>query len=493
MKKFLILIFCFPGLLLAQTNQDKEVKSKNDTKVFKKRVLENTEINLLSSLYTQDGDNAAVTGGIGSEKLDNSASNISIVIPLNEDDILSIDATVSAYSSASSSNLNPFSGASIGGDDDDDEGDDDKDDDGGGSPVTGTPWVESSGASKSDTWVNAIIGYSHSSDDRNTTYDAHVGFANEFDYRSFGGGVGITKQFNKKNSELSIGTNLYFDTWRPEYPTEIKTFIQENGNLERDFFSNVPILDQNGTPIDKNSVNAWHPVNNTLIENKGRNTYTLSMAFSQILTKRAQLSIFSDLTYQSGWLANPMQRVYFSDIDNFYIGNGENIKNYTNYKNTDVFQLADDIERLPHSRIKIPLGIRLSYYISEFFVFKSYYRYYSDDWGVKSNTLSVELPIKIGGKFTVYPDYRYYNQTKSTYFAPYEQHLSTDEYYTSDYDLSAFTAHQFGFGIKYNDVFTSAHIWKIGLKDVNLNYHYYSRSTGLQAHIISLGTKIVIE
>ena len=45
-------------------------KSKNDsTTVFKKRVLETIEIDLLFSYYQQDGSNAAVCGGIGSEEL----------------------------------------------------------------------------------------------------------------------------------------------------------------------------------------------------------------------------------------------------------------------------------------------------------------------------------------------------------------------------------------------------------------------------------------
>ena len=37
--------------------------------VYKKRVLETTELDLLMSYYTQDGKNAAVSGGIGTEEL----------------------------------------------------------------------------------------------------------------------------------------------------------------------------------------------------------------------------------------------------------------------------------------------------------------------------------------------------------------------------------------------------------------------------------------
>lgn len=101
MKKYislLVLLISFYGF------------SQNVNKSFKKRVLENAEVDLISSFYSQDGDNAAVTGGIGTEKLTDVASNLTISIPLNEDDVLTIDGTISAYTSASSSNLNPFDG-----------------------------------------------------------------------------------------------------------------------------------------------------------------------------------------------------------------------------------------------------------------------------------------------------------------------------------------------------------------------------------------------
>jgi len=206
-----------------------------------------------------------------------------------------------------------------------------------------------------------------------------------------------------------------------------------------------------------------------------------------------QFSLFFDLVKQQGWLANPMQRVYFGDIDNYYIGNPESIPVYTSPENQDVFQLADDIERLPNSRFKIPLGVRLNYYLNETFALRTYYRYYFDDWGIRSHTAEVELPIKLFGKFTFYPSYRYYNQTAADYFAPYEEHLSTDLYYTSDYDLSKFNADQYGFGMSYTDVFTKAHIWKLGLKSIDLKYHKYKRNTGLRASIISAGFKFVMD
>jgi hypothetical protein len=480
-------VFLFSNVVCTYTALGQELQDTIPDNTYKTRVLESAEIDLLTSFYRQDGSHASVTGGIGNEKLIDIATNIDINIPLNDDDILTIDATVSAYSSASSSNLNPFSGASKSGDEDDDNKDNDS-----ATFHNGSPWVAASGASKADVWVSPKISYSHASDDRNTTYTANLSFAHEFDYISFGTGAGITKQFYEKNTTLGLNANVFFDSWKPQYPIELISYIR-NGNLDDDSFHNIPIYDASGVATDKYGANTWKPFQNNLISDKNRNTYSVSISFSQIINKNAQFSLFSDVVYQKGWLANPMQRVYFSDKENYFMGNPNHISNYANDQNTEVFQLADDIERLPETRLKIPIGIRYHHYINEYVVFKTYYRYYYDDWGISSHTANIEIPIKVTEKYTLYPSYRLYYQTASTYFAPFDKHVSTEEFYTSDYDLATFKATQYGLGVKYTDVFSEKRLWVIGLKNISFNYNFYQRTTDLGAHFISLGAKFVVD
>lgn len=484
-----VLFVMFVTIGFAQDNQT----------TYKKRVLETAEVDFLSSYYSQDGNNASVTGGIGTEKLTDVTPTIVVSLPLNADDVLTVDAGFSAYTSASSSNLNPFdrikkvatttttvvTGAS--------------------SSRTQqntsyayvsspTPWAASSGASSSDVWGNVNIDYSHSSNDRNTVLSADVSVATEYDYSSLGFGGGLVKQFNDKNTTLGVTAKVYLDSWNPRYPTELDSYYEANQNLNAGFFNNVPIYNQEGDAIDKNDdSDVWSPYKSPFISNKSRNSYSLSISFSQILNKNSQFSVFFDLVQQKGWLSNPMQRVYFRDVDNFYIGNPQYIPNYTTTKNDGVFQLADDIERLPTKRFKLPIGFRWHYYLNEMFTVRTYYRYYWDDWGINSHTATIELPVKVSSKFTLYPSYRYYNQTAADYFAPYEQHVSTSLFYTSDYDLSKFNANQYGIGVGYVDILTKAHIWKLGLKSIDLKYNSYKRNTGLKANIISAGFKFVMD
>ena len=177
------------------------IQASEAQETYKKRVLEVAEVSFLSSYYTQDGSNAAVTGGIGTEELTDATGTIVVSIPLNDDDILTVDAGISAYTSASSSNVNPFDGA-----------------------APANAFQASSGASSNDVWSNVTLGYSHSSDDRNTSWNTKLAVSIEYDYFSLGFGGGFTRLFNEKNTELGVNANIYLDKWNAIYPSELRPF-----------------------------------------------------------------------------------------------------------------------------------------------------------------------------------------------------------------------------------------------------------------------------
>ena len=461
---------------------------------IKKRVLESTEVDFLLSYYNQDGSKSAVSGGIGSEKLTDIATNIVIAMPLDDDSILTVDLGISSYSSASSSNINPFNatGASGGGDDDDDDDDDDRIRAFAAAPASapyGTPWQASSGASKSDQLSAVTVNYAHSSDSRNFIWNADVSFSNEYDYTSVGFGGGIAHLFNDKNTELSLKANVYLDQWRPIYPTELHEYSKYGSNfLNQGYFAGVTVLDQNGQGTSDYLPSAFQNLSSV-----NRNSYSASVGFSQVLSKKLQVSVFFDVLQQQGLLSTPYHRIYFADKVNYYIGQAQYISEYESESNAGIYKLADDIERLPDSRFKLPIGARINYYINERFVLRTYYRYYSDNWDIQSHTANIELPIKVSDRFTVFPMYRFYTQTQSKYFAPYETHLSTEKYYTSDPDLATFDSNQYGLGVNYTDIFTGAKIWKFGLKNVDFRYNRYQRSDNLSANIATIGFKFVMQ
>jgi hypothetical protein len=194
-----------------------------------------------------------------------------------------------------------------------------------------------------------------------------------------------------------------------------------------------------------------------VIPSRGRDSYTASFAFTQVINQRMQGSIALDLVYQSGYLGLPFHRVY--------LNNGQ-----------------DTIENLPSQRFKLPIGLRLNYFLGDKIIIRTYYRLYADSWGMVSHTANIEVPVKITPFFSISPFYRYYAQTAANYFAPYAKHLVTDQYYTSNYALAAFTSQMLGAGFRL-----APPKGVLGhLKILEVRYAHYTQTTDLTANTISM-------
>src|SRR4029078_13645954 len=78
---------------------------------YKKRKLTFEEANLVSSYYRQDGNNAAVTGGIGSEKLTDLSNSIDLKLyrydRRNRKHSFTGEFGIDHYTSASSDKIDP--------------------------------------------------------------------------------------------------------------------------------------------------------------------------------------------------------------------------------------------------------------------------------------------------------------------------------------------------------------------------------------------------
>ena len=240
-KVFGFLLFLWSGWLSAQQTDA----------TYTKRVLESSEIDFLFSYYSQDGNNAAVTGGEGTEELTDATSTVVLRLPMNENDILTVDVGLSAYTSASSSNVNPLDGTNL----------------------NVTPFDASSGESRKDQLVYINPTYQHSSDDRNSIWSINGYFSNEYDYVSVGFGGSYTRLFNQKNTELTVSARVFLDKWDAIYPIE----------LRGGFFDDR---------IEGNGV--YNPIF-TEFDNENRNSYSVSINFSQILSKRLQGALFADV------------------------------------------------------------------------------------------------------------------------------------------------------------------------------------------------------
>jgi hypothetical protein len=381
----------------AQNNgREKKSVAADTAAVFKIEKLAESDASILFSYYQQDGNNAAVTGGRGTEHLTDLTSKIIVNLALDEKNTVSFDGGFDYYSSASTDNIDAFV----------------------------------SSASSKDMRVHGNIGYSRKAAN-GLTYGFKLGGSTEYDYNSLQFSGYISKESKDGNRSFGLSGQAFIDRWSLIYPAELRG--------------------QNWVTTDQ------------------RRSYSLSASFAQVINKRMQFSLTADLVTQSGLLGTPFHRVYFQD------------------------QTEARVESLPFNRLKIPVGVRFNYYVNDLFLLRAYYRYYWDDWGIKGHTASLELPVKINRFFSVYPYYRYHTQTASTFFKPYGEHTTDFKYYTSDYDLSNLSSHDFGAGIRYSPA-NGLGGFKIAggkrfmlLKEINLRYGHYTRTPSLTSNIISFG------
>lgn len=294
-------------------------------------------------------------------------------------------------------------------------------------------YVNKSGASKTGgTRIYPSLNWNVENPKTGTGVGFGLYYSKEYNYTSIGLDAEFSKETNS-NGEFSAKASGYFDKVKMIYPSEFVPAVT------------VTSASRGGEGGSDN------------IPTSPRTTGTISLSFSQIFTQSLQGAFLIDGVAQTGYLGLPFHRVYFA--------NG-----------------TDNIENLPSTRNKLPIGFRLNYFLGDNIILRSYYRYYTDSWDLHSNTANLEVVYKITPFISVSPFYRFYQQTAAKYFGAYGTHTAADEYYTSNYALAAFTSQTYGGGIR---IAPPGGIFK-GLNGVELRYAHYTQTTDLVSDIISV-------
>ena len=430
MKKIYFSTLCLYLMFLHSYGQ----YSKRDTSNYQSRKLKLEEVNIVSSYYDQTADKSAVMGGRtdakGNADVTDFANGIDVKFVgwdrKNRKNSLSAGLGIDYHTAASQA------------------------------------YVDSNGTSKNDgTRIYPTLDWSIENEQKGTEWGLGLYYSAEHNYYH---SLGLNGSFSKKthnNGEFDFKLTGYFDQIKMIIPSEfipvdsvkniptgdsIVYITTASGRTEALSYSNGQVISKSGKQE---------------VPSKPRNTLSALFSFSQVINSRMQASVMMEPTYQSGYLGLPFHRVFFN--------NGK-----------------DTIENLPSQRLKLPVGLRLNYFLGDNTIFRAYYRFYVDNWGLVSNTADLEIPIKINPFFSVSPFYRYYVQTAARYFAPYAEHSPTEEFYTSNYALAAFTSQFFGMGIR---IAPPNGILMKSLSVLELRYGHYTQTTNLNANIISLSLK----
>ncbi|MBS1606545.1 MAG: DUF3570 domain-containing protein [Bacteroidetes bacterium] len=294
-------------------------------------------------------------------------------------------------------------------------------------------WISKSGASRHTDGLRVYpsLDWTRENGKKGSSVSLGAYYSNEFNYQSLGLSAGVSQK-TKNNGEFGLKLSGYFDQVKLIYPSEFEpaTFnTGVRGEREHPDYGSSP-----------------------------RETYTASFSFAQVMNTRMQASLLVDLVEQHGYLGLPFHRVYFTDG-------------------------VDSVERLPSNRFKLPIGLRLNYFLGDGVILRGYYRYYWDNWGVRAHTASLEASVKITPFFSVTPFYRYYTQTAADYFAPYGAHAHSDTYYSSNYSLAHFNSNFFGGGFR---IAPPKGVFGTHMTSLEIRYGHYTQTTDLVSDVISL-------
>jgi hypothetical protein len=430
MKKVCLTITGMVFTILAAFSQP----TPRDTSAFHSRPLKIDEVNILSSYYDQTANKSAVSGGDPGPRGIGDVTDLSNGIEIK---LVGWDPKGRKNTLTGGFGMDNHTAAS-------------------------QAYVDSSGhGKKTGTRLYPTLDWTISNEQRGTSFGIGAYYSAEHNYYH---SLGLNTSFSAKthhNGEFSGKLSGYFDHIVMITPSELIPVDSAKVSSTPSTDSVVYITTASGRTEELNYSTGQVLSKGSRVEipTSSRNSYSASFSFSQIINPRMQGALLVDFAYQTGYLGLPFHRVYFADSSKAVV------------------------EHLPSQRVKLPIGIRLNYFLGDRVILRGYYRFYTDNWGIRSHTVSLEVPVKITPFFSVSPFYRYYVQTASTYFAAYKEHTPADQYYTSNYALSAFSGHYLGTSIR---IAPPGGVFGTHLGVMELRYGHYTETTDLVSNVIAL-------
>ncbi|MDC6364909.1 MULTISPECIES: DUF3570 domain-containing protein [Flavobacteriaceae] len=245
MKKRTLLVGSLAFSLLFSTAQTKK------SEPFK---VNETEVELLYDHYIQDGDNSAVTGGEGTERLIVYGPTFNYKKKFGKNG-LDFQLGVDVISSASTDNIDRIM----------------------------------SSASRLDTRTYSNMHYTRYFEKSKMSISVGLSGSIESDYFSIGKFLGFAK--TSKNDMRTYTAQLQI------FNDDLRWGRLDDGFLQSPQFLIYPV---------ELRFQEWY-------DEYRRDSYNLNLGFTQVANRRNTIGLFSALSYQKGLLATPFHRIFFSD------------------------------------------------------------------------------------------------------------------------------------------------------------------------------------
>jgi len=220
----------------------------------------------------------------------------------------------------------------------------------------------------------------------------------------------------------------------------------------RAFFANyVRQLNEQNTALGigiSQSFDYWHPVFDRNLPKDNRDESKIDFSINQLISPTFSMQAVYSFMYSEGFLSSPYHYVLQDDMARF--------------------------ENYPDTRTGHAFAVKGVYLLNNANSMNFSYRYYFDDWDISSHTVNVEELHDFNSQFTSGLRLRYYTQTGSNFIKTIGNYNVNDDYFATDYRMSAFDSYTIGIPFMYR--------FKDGDK-INASIDYYQTSDN--AHIKS--------
>jgi hypothetical protein len=227
------------------------------------------------------------------------------------------------------------------------------------------------------------------------TLSAGLGFSTEYDYTHLGANLGLSRDFNKRNTTLSAGVAYSQDDIDPVggAPVPLSQMLDVGNNANKRSGDSKSVLD-------------------------------LLFGFTQVLGRSTVVRVNYSYSDSSGYLNDPYK--ILSVVDPL---TGDTLTRVPVGLGPDGVYRFDS---RPDSRTKQSVYGEIKHAFGKP-VLRFAYRFMTDDWGIDSNTVESSLRWPIGGSSYVEPQLRYYMQNAADFYRsslvagqPLPQYASAD-------------------------------------------------------------------
>ncbi len=252
-----------------------------------------------------------------------------------------------------------------------------------------------------DTRSSGAVSYSRRLTE---SYNSSIGLtvSDENDYNHLGVNVSLSKELDQKNTVLSIG------------------LAQSSDSI---------------SAVGGNKTAGASTSSASLIGEQDKDVTDVVFGLTQVLSKNSIAQINYSYSQNSGYLNDPYKVVSIIDSDG---------------KPVDFVH-----EKRPDDRTGNSLYMALNTKTNTG-TFKPSFRYYTDDFGIDSQTLEFRFAKQLANDREIEPYLRLYHQTNADFYrAQMPRTEATPAYFSSDYRLSEFNSYTLGFHYRWkggNDV-----------------------------------------